>query len=370
MMGTESASGTFPEATYILPLKWHSDSGLDDLAEYLGHVVKWVRVIVVDGSEPDLFENHAARFPSAVVHLRPVPKPGANGKVAGVLTGVHAARDELLVIADDDVRYERIQLEQVLDLLERADIVRPQNYLAPLPWHARLDTARSLVNRAFGADYPGTFALRRSVLMAAGGYDAHVLFENLELLRTIDAAGGREIRANDVFVRRLPPTFKHFSGQRVRQAYDDFAQPLRLAVELCYAPLILAGIYRAVRGRPGLAFAWPFAAWAIAEIGRRRDGGAQVFGGGAALWAPVWVLERAVSIWVAAGHRVAGGMPYAGTKLKVSAHSASTLRRRLRNRSFTLEPDMLPNVRGNDQNPSAPRSASLESTYGVGDPAA
>ncbi|MCV9996428.1 glycosyltransferase family 2 protein [Paeniglutamicibacter sp. ZC-3] len=204
MMGTESASGTFPEATYILPLKWHSDSGLDDLAEYLGHVVKWVRVIVVDGSEPDLFENHAARFPSAVVHLRPVPMPGANGKVAGVLTGVHAARDELLVIADDDVRYERIQLEQVLNLLQRADIVRPQNYLVPLPWHARLDTARSLVNRAFGADYPGTFALRRSVLMAAGGYDAHVLFENLELLRTIDAAGGREIRANDVFVRRPP----------------------------------------------------------------------------------------------------------------------------------------------------------------------
>ena len=54
-MGTESALGALPEATYILPLKWHSDDGLDDLADYLGQVVKWVRVIVVDGSTPDLF---------------------------------------------------------------------------------------------------------------------------------------------------------------------------------------------------------------------------------------------------------------------------------------------------------------------------
>jgi hypothetical protein len=190
-----------------------------------------------------------------------------------------------------------------------------------------------LVNRAFGADYPGTFALRRSVLLEAGGYDAHVLFENLELLRTLTTAGGREIRANNVFIRRLPPTLAHFAGQRVRQAYDDFAQPLRLAIELCYAPLILAGAYRAVvRGRPGLALAWPLAACAVAEIGRRRAGGAKVFGAGSALWAPAWVCERAVSIWIAVGYRLTGGIPYAGARLKVSANTVAALRKRLRPR--------------------------------------
>ena len=167
----------------------------------------------------------------------------------------------------------------------------------------------------------------------AHGYRGDVLFENLELLRTVRAAGGREVRANDLFVRRLPPTTGHFAGQRVRQAYDDFAQPVRLAIELCYAPVILGAAYRAwVRQKPGLALAWPLAAWAVAEIGRRRDGGAAVFGAGAALWAPAWVAERALSIWIAVGYRLAGGMPYAGTRLKVAAHSVRELRRILRHR--------------------------------------
>src|SRR3712207_6849145 len=42
-----------------------------------------------------------------------------------------------------------------------------------------------------------------------------------------------------VLVRRLPPSAGHFLGQRVRQAYDDFAQPLRLTAELSILPLVL-----------------------------------------------------------------------------------------------------------------------------------
>lgn len=317
------------DATYILPLKWNVDAGLEELADYLGRLVRWIRVVVIDGSDEELFRAHAARFPAEVEHRHPDPMPGANGKVAGVLTGIRAADGEFLVLADDDVRYERAQLHRILGMLEEGDIVRPQNFLAPLPWHARLDTARSLVNRAFGADYRGTFALRRSTLVEAGGYDAHVLFENLELLRTIKAAGGREIRANDLFVRRLPPTAGHFAGQRARQAYDDFAQPWRLALELCWLPLILVACVRmVVHRRPGLAIAWPLAACAVAEIGRRRDGGSTVFGPTAALWAPAWVGERAVSIWIALGYWLTGGIPYAGTRLKVAAHSTPELRRR------------------------------------------
>ncbi|MEJ7742178.1 MAG: hypothetical protein WKF73_06280 [Nocardioidaceae bacterium] len=55
-------------------------------------------------------------------------------------------------------------------LLVKHEFVRPQNFFAPLPWHARWDSARSLLNRAFGDDYPGTFGVQRSALEKTGGY--------------------------------------------------------------------------------------------------------------------------------------------------------------------------------------------------------
>src|SRR5918911_162822 len=86
------------------------------------------------------------------------------------------APDERVVIADDDVRYDEESLARVVDALDRADVVRPQNYFDPLPWHACLDTARTLLNRISGGDWPGTLAVRRSRLMSTNGYDGNVLF--------------------------------------------------------------------------------------------------------------------------------------------------------------------------------------------------
>jgi hypothetical protein len=317
-------------AEYILPLRWAEDRDpeLQDLAAYLGRLLKWIPVTVVDGSAPDLFERHRAAFPPGVRHIRPEPAPGGNGKVAGVMAGVRGATAELLVIADDDVRYTRESLAAVVHHLSSADIVRPQNYFDPLPWHAWWDTARTLINRAWSADFPGTLAVRRSVLLATGGYDP-VLFENLELIRTVKAAGGREKIVPDLFVARRPPKPRHFLKQRTRQAYDDFAQPRRLAAELALLP-VLAGAVRLPAGRCRLAVLLGLAAAPVllAGIGRRRDSGTEVFPFGAAWFAPLWALERAVCIWIALGFRLGGGMPYAGTRLKTAAHSETELRRR------------------------------------------
>jgi Glycosyltransferase like family 2 len=331
--GSAPAPGTDDlHAEYVLPLRWTSDEGLDELTDYLRGLSARIPVTVVDGSPELVFARHAARWRGLVRHLRPEPWPGRNGKVAGVLTGVLMARSERVVLADDDVRYDDDSLEAVLRLLDSAEIVRPQNYFAgppgtALPWHAHEDTARSLLNRAFGSDYPGTFAVRRSALFAAGGYDGDVLFENLELLRTIRAVGGREVRADGVYVRRLPPTFRHFAGQRVRQAYDDFAQPARLAVELAVLPLLVWAARRPARLLPVAG-----AAIALAEFGRRRSGGTTVFPPTASLWAPVWMLDRAVSVWLAVGWRVRGGVPYAGSRVLRAGTSERELRRRLSER--------------------------------------
>lgn len=311
------------EAEYILPLKWNDGGDLSALCRYLEELSRWISVLVVDGSPAQQFALHAQVLPAAVRHCRPRSLGCANGKVEGVLTGVQLSGREYLVIADDDVRYTRESLERIVALLADADAVRPQNYFAdPLPWHGRWDTARTLINRAFGSDYPGTLAIRRSTLQAAGGYSGDVLFENLELLRTIRAAGGREIRADDLFVARTCCSARHFLSQRVRQAYDDFAQPGRLAVEAALLPLLLM-----FRREPAQLAMFAAACVMAAEVGRRRAGGARVFSADAALWAPLWMTERAVSIWLAVGLRLKGGVPYAGKRLSTAGHSLRRLRR-------------------------------------------
>lgn len=315
-------------AEYVLPLRWASDEGLADLTGYLRDLRSWVDVTIVDGSPAPLFARHAVQWRGLARHVPVGQRPGRNGKVRGVLTGIDLARHELIIIADDDVRHSRETLAAVVRALARADLVKPQNYFSPLPWHARWDTARTLLNRAFGSDYPGTYGVRRSILRATGGYDGDVLFENLELERTVRAAGGRVVSEPGVFVPRRPPTFRHFCSQRVRQAYDSFAQPARLALELCLLPLVLFPSGR--RTRASVVLSLSVAAVALAEAGRRRAGGVRVFPPSSALWAPAWAAERAVTIWLAAGRRLSGGVPYSGSKLRRAANGPRALRRRIR----------------------------------------
>lgn len=354
-------------ASYVLPIRRSSEGPPPpELTAYLAWLTgETAEVIVVDGSAPAVFDAHRAAWQGiGLRHVRPDPAfPAVNGKVGGVLTGVWLASHDRVVIADDDVRYDRAALERVIGLLDTADLVRPQNYFDPMPWHARWDTARSLLNRVAGADYPGTLAVRRSLLVAAGGYDGDVLFENLELIRTVRAAGGRAVAPLDLYVARRPSTVAHFRGQRVRQAYDDLAQPARLALELSIGPALLAALLRPKRRgptraplrRPGRmpgATALPLhpGRWsgltvlgagaagliAAADVGRRRAGGGKVFPPTASLMAPLWVLERGVCVWIALYYRlVRGGCPYAGGVLRRAANSPRTLRaaRRLRAQS-------------------------------------
>lgn len=312
-------------AEYVLPLRWADDSGLEELTAYLRELSEWIDVTVVDGSDRPRFAAHADAWGGFVRHLPVTVRSGANGKVRGVLTGVSAARHDAIVLADDDVRYDRAALTAVVAALADADLVKPQNHFRPLPWHARWDTARSLLNRALGADYPGTYGVRRGVLARTGGYDADVLFENLEMERTVRAAGGRVVVRDDVFVPRRPPSTRHFLSQRVRQAYDSLSQPARLTAELAILPAVLAA-----RRQPALLAAWVAAIIAVAEVGRRARGGRRVFPPSSALWAPLWALERGVAVWIAVVQRARGGVRYAGRRIPRAATSMRVLRERMR----------------------------------------
>ena len=311
----------------MLPIRWSDDEGEEELTAYLQGLPEWVELIVVDGSPEDIFERHARAWSALGRHLRPDPAlETPMGKVGGVLTGVREATNEAVVVADDDVRYDERSLIRAALLLGLADCVRPQNYFDPLPWHARWDTGRILLNRSLGADYPGTLAVRRSALLRAGGYDGDVIFENLELMRTIRAGGGRVLSPLDLYVARRPPSTEHFLSQRVRQAYDDFAIPARMATWLTVLPALAAALASGRRRAPMLAAA---ALVGLAERGRRRAGGRRHFPADTSLFAPLWVLERGVCSWLALRQRIArGGIPYGDGVVPRAASSMRRLRRR------------------------------------------
>jgi len=300
---------------------------LEEMTHYLESLAAHLEVIVVDGSPSQIFDEHSRAWCRAARLLRPEINT-LNGKVGNVLTGVRHAEHERLIIADDDVRYSPSQLERVVGELDYWDVVRPQNYFCPLPWHARWDSARSLLNRVAGGDWPGTLAVRKSLLTSTRGYDGSVLFENLELVRTVKAVGGQEAIPLDLFVRRLPPDAKHFWSQRIRQAYDELARPARLLTWLSILPTMLVLAARQQWSAIALGL---LGIVGMAELGRRRAGGARVYPISCVLFAPPWVLERSICSWIAIGMRaLRGGIAYRGGTLRRAATPMSVLERRHR----------------------------------------
>jgi hypothetical protein len=320
--------------SYVLPLRWTAPRDTEELASYLRYLGELVaEVVVVDGSPQPLFAAQHRALASVSRHVSPDPSLRfAMGKADGVTTGIRLAAHERIIIADDDVRYGHASVEAVANLLERFELVRPQNYFQPLPWHAAWDTARSLLNRVFSgdpahpaADFPGTLGVRRSFFIDMGGYDGDNLFENLELIRTVEAAGGHTTSPLGLYVSRLPPSTAHFLSQRVRQAYDDLALPLRSGVFLLVLPSLIAAV-RKGRGRTALGALTSLSL--VAEAGRRRAGGTAVFPATSSLLAPLWVLERAFCMWLAVLARLRGGVRYGDVRIARSATPMRQLRRR------------------------------------------
>jgi hypothetical protein len=308
----EAPPGTLP-LSVVVPVRHERPD--PDLAVRLGALAEHVaEVIVVDGSEPAVQDEHVRSWPATVRHLRLADEDRTPmGKVGGVLAGARAAGHDVLVIADDDVIWRRSQLERAHAVMAATDLaaLRPQNRYTEMTLAARWDTGRTLVQRALGGDWPGTMVVRRSALLP-GGYRGDALFENLELERELGRRGGTVAVDLRLVVDRVPPTPRHFWGQRVRQAYDEMARPAHLVAELALVPIALVGGRRAV-------VALAVGAVVVAEAGRRRADGRSSYPPTSALWAPLWVGERAVTSWLAVGCRLRGGVRYRDGRLRTAA---------------------------------------------------
>ncbi|HEX8709111.1 MAG TPA: glycosyltransferase family 2 protein [Pyrinomonadaceae bacterium] len=304
--------------TYLLPIR-RVRANVDEATRFASYFEMLAEagceVLAVDGSPPDVFAEHARIWDGFCRHVRVDPKyTYLNGKVNGVHTGVDLAASERIIVADDDIRYTAADIERACELLDSHEMVRPQNYLSPLPWWARTESARMLLNRGFlsEGDYPGTCAFRRSTMLRVGHYDGDVLFDNEEIVRHFALRGADVCYARDFFILKRPPTFRKWIEQRPRQAYEDFVMRVKTALFMTLVPAALAlGFFAGIRALLVFAAVVSILSMLLALRGLLRDHAYRFFPAYLLLYAPVWVLERALSVYWALYWRVTrGGYPF------------------------------------------------------------
>jgi len=291
-----------------------------EFAEYFATLrTAGCELIVVDGSPPEVFSQHQQAW-SAVCNHQPVERSFGylNDKVNGIHTGVQLASCEKIILADDDIRYTAADVDQMCVLLEEYEMVRPQNFLSPLPWWARMESARMLINRATLriGDYPGTCAFRRSAMLRVGHYDGDVLFDNEEIVRHFAKSGAAINYAIDFFIQKRSPTLTKWREQRPRQAYEDFG--LRAKTALFLALPIVVILSAVFGGFPGLLLCLALLSIfsiALACAGGARGEASVYIPSSSCLYAPLWILERSLSTyWAVYWHFRHGGYPF-GDKL-------------------------------------------------------
>jgi hypothetical protein len=271
-------------------------------------------VLVVDGSPREVFDAHADAWRGACRHAPVDPRyEYLNGKVNGIHTGVALASHDRVILADDDIRYAAADVRRMSGLLDSSEMVRPQNYLRPLPLWARTEAARMLINRAWIAegDYPGTLGVRRSAMLRVGHYDGDVLFDNEEIVRHFRARGAKIRYARDFFILKRPSSLRKWVEQRPRQAYEDFVMRAK-TVFFAALPVALALAYAFAGLRGALALALTVAVGSALLAARGLcDGAARFFPAWLCLYAPLWVAERSLSTYWAFYWRVTrGGYPF------------------------------------------------------------
>jgi hypothetical protein len=306
-----------PDCTYLLPFR--RTAFCPEEASELGNYLKEIgrsgcEIMIVDGSSPEVFRENDAAWTGLCRHV-PVDRSFAylNDKVNAVHTGLAAASGTKIILADDDIRYTESSLAVIVARLDNYEVVRPQNYLSPLPWWAKMEAARMLINRATLplADYPGTCAFRKSAMDEAGHYDGDVLFDNEEILRHFARHEMKIDYAHDLFVKKRAPRLSKWFEQRPRQAYEDFGLRVKSGLFVSLIPLAAAMAILSERALATSAALTALGSMVLALIGRIKGEARHFFPLHVCLFAPAWIFERAFSsYWALYWYVTRGGFPF------------------------------------------------------------
>jgi len=284
--------------TYVVALSPASSSlDLRPFAEYLSTVgVAGCEVIVLDSSEA--IDEHRRILRWVGRHIA-VQEP-----IDVVRTAAHVASCEKIIVAGDNVRYDIADLTELCALLDAHEVVEAQDYLEPMPWWGGIDAGRMLVHRGIDPD-PGrgaTFGFRRSVLRGLRGFDAT---GSTDPVRALALHGADVVCGSELFVRRCPQQLGEWLRERPREAGLDFDVPAKSAFFFALIPMaILLTVMGSGRLAIGYTSAVAFASIVLAVRGRMGAGA--FFPLRACLFAPLWVLERSVSVYWALLQRMRG----------------------------------------------------------------
>ncbi|HEY0157998.1 MAG TPA: hypothetical protein VGF28_11990 [Thermoanaerobaculia bacterium] len=300
---------------------------LRELASYLSTVgVAGCDVVILDASPRLQFELNARvlRWVGRHVAVRPEHRsPG--GAIDLVRAAASLAACEKVIVAAEDVRYTPDAIGQLCDLLDMHEVVEPQDYLDPLPWWGGIEAGRILLHRGIEPqpDHGATFGFRRSAIRGLRALDVLELVD--DHARRLVAAGAEVFPATNVFVRRQPGALEEWVARRARAAGDDFALPAKSVFFFALLPMmLLLGLLGGARLAGGYASVIAFASFALALRG--RSGAAAFFPLKACLFAPVWVFERAVSVYWALYRRLRSGDEDSAGVTVQESETSSTLR--------------------------------------------
>lgn len=293
--------------TYLVAIEAGSAGDLREFAAYLSTLsVANCEVIVLDSSPAAIFERHGSVLRWVARHMAPRTRPRSLG---GTIDLTRAALDlascDRIIVADPHVRYGTSALDEICALLDLHEVVEPQDYVEPLPWWGGIEAGRMLVHRGIDPlpDHGATFAFRRSSVRGLRGVGNWSVPD--DPVRRLAAQGAEVFSPFKIFVRRKPPVLSDWLRQRPRQADDDFSFPVKTALFFALLPVaLLLGMLGGVPLAGGYAGAIAVGSLALAVRGRL--GAAEFFPLRICLYAPLWVLERSVSVYWALFRKLRG----------------------------------------------------------------
>src|SRR5216684_1611996 len=164
--------------TYVVPLEdsatW-SPGDLQAFSEYLSTLgVAGCDVLILDGSASETLDRNRRTLRWVGRHRTVSPQHrGSGGAIDSLRCAAAEALCEKVIVASPEVRYTAAELVNVCDLLDRHEVVEPQDYVDPLPWWGAIDAGRILVHRSIErhTEHGATFGFRKSSIHKLSGND-------------------------------------------------------------------------------------------------------------------------------------------------------------------------------------------------------
>ena len=296
--------------TYLITLESHcaTREELQELAEYLSFLsVADFDVVVVDASPLRLVDRNrrVLRWVGRHVQVRAQHR-APNGELDPVRAAIDTAACEKVIVADARVRYSEESLDDMCALLDLHEVVEPQDYLDPMPWWGGVDTARMLVHRGIDPlpDHGATFGFRRTAIRGLRSLDGAL--DETDPVRRLASQGAEVFSAIALFVRRVPPMLEEWWRDRPVAAEDDFALPAKTIFFFSLLPILLT---LATLGGARIAggYICAIVLGSVMLALRGRSGAGRYFPWRACFFAPLWLLERSISVYWALGRKLMEG---------------------------------------------------------------